>query len=130
MPLTDTSDVAPLLDVAPQFKTVTKTLYVESPTASDELPIAFLADDATLIAVRAITNAGTVDFNIEKRNELTPGTSGANVWSADKQATSSGLEQTAFDSGAISADQWLHFSASAVSGSPAKLWVTVEYRIN
>ena len=125
MPLTDTSD-----SIATQDKTMTKSLYVETHTAADEIPIGYVPDAATLVAVRAVTSAGTVDFNVEKRNKFSPGSAGTNIWSADKQANSAGLEQTSFESGSISADQWLHYSSSAVSGSPGRLWVCVEYTVD
>jgi len=116
--------------LATKNKTVTKILYIENPTATDEFPIGYVPDAASMAAVRAITNTGTVDFNIEKRAKLTPNTAGTNLWTADKQATSSGLEQLTFDSGAIAADEWLHYSASAVTGSPTKLWVSLEFTID
>jgi hypothetical protein len=121
MPYTDTSD-----SLVPQNANVARVLYVESPSAGDSFPIAYVPDAATLVAVRAITDAGTVDFNVELRSKLTPDVAGTDVWSADQQATASGLEQTGFDSAAIGADSWLHFSASAVSGA-GKLWISVEY---
>ncbi len=116
--------------LAAKNKTIAKIIYIESPTASDSFPLGYVPDAATMVAVRAVTDAGTVDFNIEKRAKLTPDETGTDVWSADKQATASGLEQTTFDSGAVGADSWLHFSASAAGGSPTKLWVTVEYVID
>jgi len=124
MPLTDTTDT-----IAAQNAAVARIFYIENPSASDSFPIGFVPDAATMVSVRAVTDAGTVDFNIEKRGKLTPDVAGTDVWSADKQATASGLEQTTFDSAAIGADSWLHFAASAVSGA-AQLWVSVEYTID
>jgi hypothetical protein len=109
---------------------VARVLYIESPAASDSFPIAYVPEAGTLMAVRAVTDVGTVDFNVEKRGKLTPDVAGTNVWSADKQATASGLEQTSFDSGAIGSDQWLHYAASAVASSPTKLWISVVYTID
>ena len=116
--------------LAAKNKTVAKIIYIENPTVSDSFPLGYVPDAATMVAVRAVTDTGTVDFNIEKRAKLTPESAGTDVWSADKQATSSGLEQTSFDSGAVSADSWLQFAASAVAGSPTKLWVSVQYVID
>lgn len=124
MPYTDTSD-----SLVPQNTNVARILYIESPSAGDSFPLCYVPDAATLIAVRAVTDAGTVDFNIEKRGKLTPDVAGTDVWSADRQATASGLEQTGFDSPAIGADSWLHYSASAVSGA-AQLWLSVEYSVD
>jgi hypothetical protein len=102
--------------------TIARVLYIENPTATDAFPLAYISESATLVAVRAITDTGTVTFNIEKRSKLTPDVAGTDIWSSDKQATSAGLEQTAFDSGAVAADEWLHYSASAIAASPTKLW--------
>ena len=113
-----------------RHRTAARVLYIENPTASDEFPLAYVPDAATLVAVRAVTDVGTVDFNIEKRAKLTPDVAGTNVWSADKQATAGGLEQATFDAGSIGADEWLHYSASAVASSPTKLLVSVEYTID
>lgn len=109
---------------------VARVLYVENPAAADSFPIAYIPETAAMLAVRAVTDVGTVDFNIEKRGELTPDVAGTDVWSSDKQATASGLEQTVFDSGAIAADTWLHYAASGVASSPTKLWVTVVYAMS
>jgi len=116
--------------LATRNKTVSRIIYIENPTATDEIPIAYVPDAATLVAVRAVTDVGTVDFNIEKRAKLTPDVAGTNIWSADKQATATGLEQTSFDAAAIGADKWLHYSASAVASGPTKLWVALEYTID
>lgn len=124
MPYTDTTD-----SLVPRNTNVSRVLYIESPAAGDSFPIAYVPDAATLIAVRAITDAGTVDFNLELRSKLTPDVAGTVVWSADKQANAAGLEQTGFDIAAIGADSWLHYSASAVSGA-GKLWVSVEYSVD
>lgn len=116
--------------IATKNRSVTKIIYIEDPTAADSFPMGYVPDAATMVAVRAVTDVGTVDFNIEKRSKLTPDVAGTDIWSADKQATSSGLEITGFDSGSIGADEWLHFAASAVASSPTKLWISLEYTID
>ncbi|MDO8632059.1 MAG: hypothetical protein Q7R41_16370, partial [Phycisphaerales bacterium] len=58
--------------LAAKNKTVARILYIENPAATDEIPIAYVPDAATMVAVRAVTDVGTVDFNIEKRAKLTP----------------------------------------------------------
>lgn len=125
MPWTDTSD-----ELASPYTTVTRILYVENPSSVDSFPIGYVPDAATLVAVRAVTDTGTVDFNLEQRSKLTPDVAGSDVWSADKQATASGLEQSTFDSPAIAADSWLHFAASAIGGGVTRLWLSLEYSID
>lgn len=103
---------------------IPKLIYLEDNDASDEFPLAYVPQDATVIAVVHKTDAGTVDYNIEKRSKLTPDSSGTNIWTVDEQASSTGEEITSFNSASISAGSWLTFSASAVS-SATKLWVAV-----
>lgn len=112
-------------------RTVGKMLYLESPTAADAFPLAFVPADVTLVRVRGITDAGTVDFQIQRRATTAPGSGGTNVLTAAIQATSAGAETTVFASaGAVAAGQWLCFVASAVGGSPTKLWVATEYTVD
>ena len=125
MPLTDTTD-----SMVPLNNHVSRVLYIENPAASDSFPIGYVPDAATLVAVRAVTDTGTVDFNIEKRGKLTPDVAGSDVWSADKQATASGLEQSTFDSPAIAADSWLHYATSAIGGGVTRLWLSLEYSVD
>lgn len=116
--------------IGARHRTAARVLYIENPTAADEFPLAYVPDAATMVAVRAVTDVGTVDFNLEKRSKLTPDVAGTNVWTADRQGTAAGLEQTTFDAGSIAADEWLHYSASAVASSPTRLWISVEYTID
>lgn len=105
-------------------------IYIENPTATDEFPICFVPSAATLVRIVAVTDTGTVDFNINKRATTTPDVSGTDVDSSEFQATSGGLNDTSFSSAAISADNWLHYSASAVASSPTKVWISVTYTVD
>ena len=129
--LTNCTGLPPAGLTAPA-RTITRIIYIENPVATDDFPICFVADSATMVRVVAVTDVGTVDFNIEKRAKLTPDVAGTNIWTVDKQAVAAGLDQTTFDSGGVatSADEWLTFAASAVASSPTKLWVALEYTIN
>jgi hypothetical protein len=115
---------------ATEARRVAKVIYIEDPLATDAFPLGYVPHAATLVAVRAVTDVGTVDFNIEKRAKLTPDVAGTDIWTVDKQATTSGLEQTSFDSGSVGEDQWLHYVASAVASSPGALWISLEYTID
>jgi len=116
--------------LAAKNKTVRKILYIEDPTAADVFPLLSVADNCTLVRVTHKTDTGTVDFNLEKRAEGTPATAGTNVWTVDKQASSTSTAETTFDSAAIPADNWLVYAASAAASSPTKLWITIEYTID
>ena len=117
--------------VATKYKTVSRILYIESPAATDVIPMAYLPDAATIIAIRSVTDAGTVTFNIEQRGKFTPATAGTDCMTADQVADTTGEEITAaFNDDTVPADNWLVFVASAVASSPTKVWVSVEYTID
>ncbi len=111
-------------------KTVSRLLYIESPQATDVIPMAYVGDAVTVIAIRSVTDAGTVTFNIEQRGKFTPATAGTDCLSADQVADTTGEEVTSsFAAATVPADNWLVFVASAMSGA-TKLWVNIEYTID
>jgi hypothetical protein len=116
--------------LAAKNKTITKIVYIEDPTASDSFPIAFIADDITLVQVRAVTDQGTVDFNIEHRATFAPDVAGTDTLSSDLQATSSGASSSSFTDATVPAERWLNYNAGAASGTATKLWVAIEYTID
>lgn len=120
------------LTLATKHKTRSHILYIENPQATDVIPICYVPDAATVIAIRSVTDTGTVTFNVEKRGKFTPATTGTDVLNTDQVADATGEEEAdAPDmSEAVSADNWLVFVAAAVASSPTKLWVSVEYTID
>ncbi len=117
--------------LAAKHRTITKIFYIEDPLASDSFPIAFVADNVTFVQVRAITNVGTVDFNIQRRSTNTPDVAGTDILSADLQATAASAATTSFaSSGSVAAEQWLNYNASAIASAPTKLWIVLEYTID
>lgn len=104
-----------------------KIFYIENPSASDSFPLTFLGEAATISRIVAVTDTGTVTFNIEKRSKTTPYTAGTDINSSDFTATSSALETSSFSSGSVSADSWLWYAATSVASSPTKLTLTVIY---
>ncbi len=116
--------------LAVKNKTITKIVYIENPTAADSFPIAFVADDVTMVQVRGVTDQGTVDFNIEHRGTDTPDLAGTDTLSSDLQATSGGVSSSSFSDATVPAERWLNYNASAASGTATKLWVAIEYTID
>lgn len=113
------------------LRTVSRMLYLEYPQANDLLPLGFVAVDVTFTRVRAVVDAGTVSFNIQRRSVFTPNQPGPVMLAADLQADTDGATTTTFvDAGAVAADQWLYFVASGVTGSPTKLWIAFEYGVD
>lgn len=106
-------------------------IYIESPTASDSYPIAYLNSAATITKVTGLTDTGTVDFNIEER--ATADVLGTDIESTagDMQATAAGMSQTSgFENSGIAAGAWLHYAASAVASSPTKVWISVTWTVD
>jgi len=123
-----TLDVARL---ATKSKTISRIVYIETPTATDVLPICYVGDAVTIIAIRSVADAGTVSFNIEQRSKFTPGSAGTDCMTADQAADTDGEERTSsFSDATVPADYWLVYAASATMGSPTKLWVNIEYTID
>jgi len=116
--------------LAAKNRTMTKIVYIESPKATDTFPIAFVSDAVTLVQVRGVTDTGTVDFNIEHRAVSTPDVAGTDTLASDLQADATGASSTSFADATVPAEGWLNYNASAISGSPAKLWVAIEYTID
>ena len=113
-----------------RYRTVTKILYIETPEATDSYPIAYIEYASVMRRVVAVTDTGTVDFNINKRVKLTPDVSSANYLEAsDLQAAAAGLDDTAFSNASLTATEWLHYEASVVASSPTKLWVSLTYDV-
>ena len=111
-------------------KTITKIVYIEDPTAYDSFPIAFVADDVTMVQVRGVTDQGTVNFNIEHRGTNSPNVAGTDTLTSDLQATVTGASSAGFSDATVPAERWINYNASAVSGAPTKLWVVIEYTID
>lgn len=102
-------------------------LYVESPTASDAYPLLFSGRrPGRMIYIAGGTDAGTVDFNVEVRSNLTPFTSGTDIMASELQATTSGATATSF-----SVRTWMEYSVpfyvSSAASSATKLLVTYVY---
>jgi len=117
---------------ADKYRTLTRVLEIHDPKDTDILTLGYFPHPATLVRVIGVTNVGTVSFFLNKRAKLTPDVSGTNVWTTNKTATSTGLDQTSFDSGAIatSAGEWLTYVATSLGSPPAKVWLAVEYTID
>lgn len=117
--------------LATKYKTVSRILYIENPAATDVIPMCYVGDAVTVIAVRSVTDAGTVTFNIEQRGKFTPATTGTNVLASSQVADTNGEEVTGgFNDATVPADNWLVFVASAVASSPTKVWVNIEFTID
>lgn len=117
--------------LAAKDRVITKIVYIEDPIAADSFPIAFLADNVTMVQVRGVTDVGTVVFNIERRATNTPDVAGTDVLSSDLTATTAGASTTSFAaSGAVAAEQWLNCNVTSVASSPTKVWIAIEYTID
>ncbi len=118
--------------LATKFRTVVEPIYIEFPLDGDEYPICFIPNDAHLVEVAAVTDAGAVEFNIYRRQKFTPGSGTTTVLSSNMDADVSGETTGAFvASGVVAAHQWLVYKdQSGATGSPTKLWGFVEYTID
>lgn len=100
-----------------KYRVRTFTYIVQTPTTADDYETKPIPFAGTMLKVFYWTDAGTVDFNVEKRALATPGSAGTNIWTADKQASGTVANSATFDSGAIAAESFLYVDISAVSGA-------------
>lgn len=107
-------------------RTFRREFYVESPSGSKTFPMAGIPNGARITGVRHKTDTGTVDFNVELRDETTPFTSSTTkLFSSDKQASTTSALETVFTNN-LSPGKKLHYVESAVASSPTKVEVVVE----
>ena len=92
------------------------------------LKIKGLPQAATIREVRASTDTGTVDFNIEVRSDFH--SAGTDLFASDKQATTTEQTWTAFASPSAGAKTDLFVTVSATSGSPNVVDVNVEWTLD
>jgi len=123
------SSIAPTNQTSPARRQAV-LCEIHSPAAGESYRLRPIPDAATLKAVRHIVSASTnVVFNIEIRAETTPFTAGTDVWSADKTATTTSTEETAFDNQPAAATI-LVVTITSVSGTPTIFLVQIEYEVD
>lgn len=112
---------------ADQTITYTKIVYIEDPADDDSFPVLAVGTACTITRITHITDAGTVDWNLEERAEATPATAGTDVYASDEQSGTTNSVDTSFSNDSLAANTWLHYSASAVASSPTKLWIKITF---
>jgi len=127
----DITGEIPTGNVPAKFRTRVASGYKEDPVAADIFQIGKLHDAITFVKVGAVTDAGTVTFNIEYRGEMTPDVAGTDILTADLVGDATGETTTTFDaSGAVAADKWLYAVVTSVATSPAWVQLWAEYTID
>lgn len=92
-------------------------LLIEAPSVLDDAALFSIASRAaTITEVYCVTDAGTVDLNLEVRDRTTPDTAGTSVLSVDVTCDSDGALGT-IASGAVTTDDILLWRISDVAGA-------------
>jgi len=121
----DTWDVPPGGSAA----TLTKSITVESPTASENLSMFYTNVAITVTQITSVILGSTsVTFDIEHGTSRATAT-GTGVIGTDVvcNSTTTGVVTTTFTDATIPADSFVWLSTSALSGTPTEFNVTVEY---
>jgi len=107
-----------------------RSISVENPTATENIPIAFFTNASTITKVIAVlvgSSTPSVTYNIGYGTNVTSLT---NVTTSPSAVTSTTTGTTAtLNNTAIPASGWLVFSTSAQSGTVNSITVTVEYSV-
>ena len=102
---------------------LTKSLYLEDPTATDDIGMwePGVAITITKVVVEII-GSGTIDFNIgHSSNQAT------DLFTSEVQATTTKQTLTSFADASCNAANYIHFQASAKGGSPSAIKMTITY---
>ena len=123
------------LDNLAHLKTGTGIYYHETPVAADAFPLKGIPRDATLtyadyLCDDAGADTGTVTFNVEQRATATPFTAGTDIWAADKTATTTSANVTAFTVPAVTAREELWVTITSVANSPTKFRLKLEWIVD
>lgn len=127
-----TSGVLPNARINANLRTFAHLFYLEDPGADDDdYPQWLLPAGANIqtIRVRAITDTGTVTFNIEYRTFAGFASSGTDILASDLTASTTEAETTVFaNSGIIPAGCFCWPAVTSVTGTPGLLLIGMEAR--
>jgi len=125
-----TSGVLPNARINANLRTFAHLFYLKDPVANDDdYPQWFIPTGANVqaVRVRALTDTGTVTFNLEHRIFAGYASAGTDILASDLTATTSGAETTVFaGSGIIPAERWCWPAVTSITGSPELLLIVLE----
>jgi len=101
-------------------------LYRQVPLSTDDYVVGFYPVAITISKVYAITNSGTVTFQLKYRTWTAPWSGGTNILSSPLVADSTGETTTSFANSTIPAESWIVFAASAITAFPGKLLLALK----
>lgn len=108
-----------------------RTFVLDAPTGADVFPIIQFPYAITVTKVTGTVFAATsVTFQLDHRSSSTLGSAGTSILTSSLVATTTGANTTSFASASVAAYRFISLVASAVSGTPGKLVITIEYTID
>ncbi len=120
----DTDETAPATIAKQNHK---KIIYVSNPVSGNSFPALSVPFDCTITRITHVVDSGTCVFNLQERSETTPWVAGNDIFTSSESATTTMSACTSFADATLSANTWLHFSASSVSSSPTGLWIGINF---
>lgn len=98
-----------------------KTIVIENPLATDDF---LLFEPQRAVTITRVTHqifgATNVSFNINH-------SAGTDLWASDKVSTTTKTSETTFTDATCTANNQIRYQASAITGTPTKIEVTVYY---
>ena len=109
-----------------------KEFYLESPTASDDLPLFWWPENYTITECWGVTDAGTVTFQLNHRPRTAPFSAGTDVFTSAMVADTNGESKTSgdFTDATVDGDRVVFYDSSAVASSPTKLLILVKFTVD
>jgi hypothetical protein len=100
---------------------LTKSIYIEDPIATDDIGIWEPGVAITITkVVHKITGTTNVVFNINHSG-------GTDLWAADKTNTGTRVAETVFTDATCTADNYIRYQATSISGTPTSMEITITY---
>jgi hypothetical protein len=116
--ITSTGSTVNIESVKPEL---TKSLYLPDPIATDDIGIWEPGIPITITnVVYKGVGATSTTFNINH-------SSGTDLWASDKVATTTRQTSSSFTDATCTANNYIRYQASAVSGTPTAIEVTITY---
>lgn len=120
------TDNAGALSWTPSFRT--KSITLESPTASEKVILFFSTIALTVSQIRSVIIGGTnITFSIRYGTDVSQAGTEVVIGGIQTSNTTTGLSTTSFNSASIPADRFIWITTSAVTGTVGQLHVSLRF---
>lgn len=129
----DSAGLETPIGVEEKFRTGEGLIHIHVPDSGDFFEMRFVGTyPKTVKKVWAVTDTGTVTFQVSKLAFGSPGSGGTTMLSSSMVADSTGVSTTSFSGtdNEVGTEMWIAIDGSATSGSPQHVWIAIELEVD